>query len=78
MKLISKYKCRYCGEVFDTENRPEVLGFVEDTMFKCVLTRDENDYPVRYAMHYAKDYAENPHIGFAEFIGFEIPENIGE
>lgn len=56
MKLIPKFKCRYCGEVFET---------------KCI---DKQEDYVEYTTHFAQDYAENPHIGFAELIGYAVEE----
>lgn len=56
MKLTSKFKCRYCGEVFE------------------VKSKDKQESYAEYTAHFAQDYAENPHIGFAELIGYTVEE----
>ena len=62
-----KYKCRYCNEVF-TVALPVPQVIVDE-----VLTY--NSLPnFLYDTHKAQDYAENPHIGLADFIGFEQVE----
>lgn len=74
MNIKSKYKCRYCGEVFDTRNRTENENKTESLMWEKLLTKEEQKHPLRYAMHFAQDYIDNPHIGLGEFIGFETWE----
>lgn len=71
-RLNSKFKCRFCGEIFDTTSRPKVDNLREGRIFKSVLTAEERQYPLRYAIHFAGYYAENPHWGFADFIGFSV------
>lgn len=56
MKLIPKFKCRYCGEVFEAKGKDKQGGYVE------------------YTAHFAQDYAENSHVGFAELIGYAVEE----
>lgn len=68
----TKYKCRYCGEIFDTHDRDRRHGLWEGSIFKEVLTYEEQGHPIRYAIHFAEDYAENPHLGFADLLGFEV------
>ena len=75
-QLNAKFKCRFCGEIFDTASRPKVDGLREGRIFKSILTADERQYPLRYAIHFAGYYAEDPHWGFADFIGFSV--NNGE
>lgn len=76
MKLTSKFKCRYCGEVFDTKNRNKQEGYAELSFMKSILTEEELEHSLRYTVHFAQDYAENPHIGFADFIGFSAVEEV--
>ena len=54
MKLIAKYKCRYCDKVFSSPSDSSVGGHRETII------------------HNAQDYAENPHLGCADFIGYEV------
>lgn len=70
--MRTKYKCRYCGEIFDTHDRDRRHGLWEGSIFKEVLTYEEQGHPIRYAIHFAEDYAENPHLGFADLLGFEV------
>ena len=72
LDIISKYKCRYCGEIFDTHDRDRRHGLWEGSIFQEVLTYEEQGHPIRYAIHFAEDAAENPHIGFADLLGFEV------
>ena len=71
MNLKAKYKCRYYGEIFDTRDRSSGDYTDEGIIFKRILTPDEYEHPLRYAMPFAQNYIDNPHIGFGEFIGFE-------
>lgn len=61
-----KYKCRYCNEVFSKVPVPKAV--VDEVMTYSELPN------FLYDVHYAQDYAENPHIGVADFIGFEQVE----
>ena len=70
--IRTKYKCRYCGEIFDTHDRDRRHGLWEGSIFQEVLTYEEQGHPIRYAIHFAEDSAENPHIGFADLLGFEV------
>lgn len=70
--LKPKFKCRYCGEIFGISDRPKIDSLREGRMFKRILTAEEHQYPLRYAIHFAGYYAENPHWGFADFIGFSV------
>lgn len=70
--MRTKYKCRYCGEIFDTHDRDRRHGLWEGSIFQEVLTYEEQGHPIRYAIHFAEDSAENPHIGFADLLGFEV------
>ena len=70
--MRTKYKCRYCGEIFDTHDRDRRHGLWEGSIFQQVLTYEEQGHPIRYAIHFAEDSAENPHLGFADLLGFEV------
>lgn len=70
--MCTKYKCRYCGEIFDTHDRDRRHGLWEGSIFQQVLTYEEQAHPIRYAIHFAEDSAENPHLGFADLLGFEV------
>ena len=59
-KFIFKYKCRYCKEVF-TQGMPISEHAANTTMISELL----------YGVHKAQYYSENPHLGLADFIGFE-------
>ena len=74
MKLTSKFKCRYCGEVFDTKGRTKQEGRAEVTFMKSILTEEEFEHLLRQTVHFAQDWEENPHMGFADFIGFEVTD----
>lgn len=69
MNIKAKYKCRYCGEIFDTTTRTKEENALEGDFFKRLLTEDERKIPLRYCIHFAQDYTDNPHIGLGDFIG---------
>lgn len=63
MTYRTKYKCRYCGELFyDTFTSSE----------NVVLQALSNHDVIRTATHFATDYPENPHYGIGDLIGFEV------
>lgn len=72
LDIISKYKCRYCGEIFDTRGNDKRHRLWEGRIFQSLFTYEEQCKPLRYAIHFAEEYAENPHIGFADLMGFEV------
>lgn len=74
MKLTSKFKCRYCGEIFDTKGRTKQEGVTEVNFMKSILMEEELEHSLRYTIHFAQDWEENPHIGLADFIGFKVTE----
>ena len=43
--MRTKYKCRYCGEIFDTHDRDRKHGLWEGSIFKEVLTYEEQGHP---------------------------------
>lgn len=61
MEYWAKYKCRYCGEIFDGKFKTSVRHNVRHKL----INPDT-------ALHYADDYPENPHIGVGDLIGVEI------
>lgn len=69
MEYQAKYKCRYCGEIFNGKFKTSVRHNVRHKL----INPDT-------ALHYADDYVENPHIGVGDLIGVEIngSEDIGE
>ena len=36
--------------------------------------KDKQESYAEYTAHFAQDYTENPHIGFAELIGYAVEE----
>lgn len=72
MGLKTKFKCRYCGKVFDTTSRTEKENELEADFWNRLLTPDERKLPLRYCIHFAQEDADNPHIGFGELIGFKL------
>lgn len=69
-KITPKYKCRYCGVIFDNEDKPRTSTLLEVDVLKRILTKEELDHFLRYSIHFAQDWAENPHMGVADLIGF--------
>lgn len=63
-KFIFKYRCRYCKEVF-TQGAP-VTEHVANEMLTTTMIPE-----LLYGVHKAQYYSENPHLGLADFIGFE-------
>lgn len=63
-KFIFKYKCRYCKEVF-TQGMPITEYAAEEMLTTTTLPE------LLYGVHKAQYYSENPHLGLADFIGFE-------
>lgn len=66
----AKYKCRYCGEVFNS-------GFI--TSDSNIVARNLL-HPAELMIHHhnAADYFENPHIGIGDWAGFEVIETEGD
>ena len=69
-KITTKYKCRYCGTVFDNNDKSRDASLLEVKMLEHILTKGELDHLIRYSIHFAQDWAENPHMGVADLIGF--------
>ena len=78
------YKCRRCGEVFRVPGEHENSEFVQINM-DWYLKHSQltyEGYAVRY--HMAEEYAEDPHIGISDFIGYDVftvseeLDNLGE
>lgn len=63
-KFIFKYRCRYCKEVF-TQGMPITEYAAEEMLTTTTLPE------LLYGVHKAQYYSENPHLGLADFIGFE-------
>lgn len=72
LDIISDYKCRYCGEIFDTRGMDKEHRLWEGRIFQSLLTYEEQGKPLRYAIHFAEDRTGNPHLGFADLLGFEV------
>lgn len=74
MRFVSKYKCRYCGEVINGETTDELTA---DKTIQQMIIGASNITQLglllpRYEVHSAKDYAEYPHLAIADFVGFEV------
>lgn len=65
MEYKTKYKCRSCGEIF--------YGHITSSK-KVVLNALSAPEPFTTYVHFAEDYAENPHIGIGDLLGFEVSE----
>lgn len=63
-RFIFKYRCRYCKEVF-TQGMPITEYAAEEMLTTTTLPE------LLYGVHKAQYYSENPHLGLADFIGFE-------
>lgn len=67
MTYISKYKCRYCGEVF----KDQITGS-EQIAFRSVLCIELNEKP-KFEMFAEKvPHFKADHYGIGDLIGIEI------
>ena len=63
MRYRTKYKCRYCKELFyGMSTGSDTVALESINELDSILT----------ATHIAHDYSENPHFGLGDLIGFEI------